>query len=158
MLCCFFIFQLPRAPRYLTLLAPPFPTRPPAGLHRHIVLARHVKGLVAANAKIDTRRGNHRFGNRHDLAFGKRCGVRSETGAQPLALRDVEQGEAFEEGDALGVAAGLARAFLLGLGGEAVGIDHGGAAPTLAASARSEERRVGKECVRTCRSRWSPYH
>src|SRR3546814_3509551 len=30
----------------------------------------------------------------------------------------------------------------------------------LAGSAddRSEERRVGKECVRTCRSRWSPYH
>src|SRR3546814_7928764 len=27
-------------------------------------------------------------------------------------------------------------------------------APTL----RSEERRVGKECVSTCRSRWSPYH
>src|SRR3546814_19618750 len=25
-------------------------------------------------------------------------------------------------------------------------------------NARSEERRVGKECVRTCRSRWSPYH
>src|SRR3546814_18571695 len=26
------------------------------------------------------------------------------------------------------------------------------------ASGRSEERRVGKECVSTCRSRWSPYH
>src|SRR3546814_1827606 len=26
------------------------------------------------------------------------------------------------------------------------------------AQARSEERRVGKECVSTCRSRWSPYH
>src|SRR3546814_15636386 len=25
-------------------------------------------------------------------------------------------------------------------------------------SDRSEERRVGKECVSTCRSRWSPYH
>src|SRR3546814_16298144 len=25
-------------------------------------------------------------------------------------------------------------------------------------STNSEERRVGKECVRTCRSRWSPYH
>src|SRR3546814_13356024 len=25
-------------------------------------------------------------------------------------------------------------------------------------SGRSEERRVGKECVSTCRSRWSPYH
>src|SRR3546814_5134298 len=28
----------------------------------------------------------------------------------------------------------------------------------LAASLRSEERRVGKECVSTCRFRWSPYH
>src|SRR3546814_18869012 len=26
------------------------------------------------------------------------------------------------------------------------------------AKGRSEERRVGKECVSTCRSRWSPYH
>src|SRR3546814_20178537 len=26
------------------------------------------------------------------------------------------------------------------------------------ATPRSEERRVGKECVSTCRSRWSPYH
>ena len=25
-------------------------------------------------------------------------------------------------------------------------------------SRRSEERRVGKECLRLCRSRWSPYH
>ena len=25
-------------------------------------------------------------------------------------------------------------------------------------AARSEERRVGKECTATCRSRWSPYH
>src|SRR3546814_15392300 len=33
---------------------------------------------------------------------------------------------------------------------------------TLAVTAdqgtRSEERRVGKECVSTCRSRWSPFH
>src|SRR3546814_13147016 len=29
----------------------------------------------------------------------------------------------------------------------------GGSAPI-----RSEERRVGKECVSTCRSRWSPHH
>src|SRR3546814_13790472 len=33
-------------------------------------------------------------------------------------------------------------------GGERVGF----------AEVRSEERRVGKECVSTCRSRWSPYH
>src|SRR3546814_2897072 len=31
-------------------------------------------------------------------------------------------------------------------------LTHGGIAN------RSEERRVGKECVSTCRSRWSPYH
>src|SRR3546814_2111165 len=28
----------------------------------------------------------------------------------------------------------------------------------LRCNRRSEERRVGKECVSTCRSRWSPYH
>src|SRR3546814_8375791 len=27
-----------------------------------------------------------------------------------------------------------------------------------ARQSRSEERRVGKECVSTCRYRWSPYH
>ena len=29
---------------------------------------------------------------------------------------------------------------------------------TVAWAGRSEERRVGKECLRLCRSRWSPYH
>src|SRR3546814_5417256 len=31
-------------------------------------------------------------------------------------------------------------------------------APATMKVERSEERRVGKECVSTCRSRWSPYH
>src|SRR3546814_15141538 len=31
-------------------------------------------------------------------------------------------------------------------------------APGNMTSVRSEERRVGKECVSTCRSRWSAYH
>src|SRR3546814_19722701 len=30
--------------------------------------------------------------------------------------------------------------------------------PRIIEVRRSEERRVGKECVSTCRSRWSPYH
>src|SRR3546814_11256487 len=30
--------------------------------------------------------------------------------------------------------------------------------PLLLTTGSSEERRVGKECVSTCRSRWSPYH
>src|SRR3546814_10847934 len=33
-----------------------------------------------------------------------------------------------------------------------------GHAKAYLAYSRSEERRVGKECVSTCRSRWSPYH
>src|SRR3546814_13334272 len=33
-----------------------------------------------------------------------------------------------------------------------------GAVSRLGIFLRSEERRVGKECVSTCRSRWSPYH
>src|SRR3546814_6383667 len=38
--------------------------------------------------------------------------------------------------------------------------NHGARQSPLARSisTRSEERRVGKECVSTCRSRWSPYH
>ena len=31
-------------------------------------------------------------------------------------------------------------------------------AAVVSVPARSEERRVGKECRRLCRSRWSPYH
>src|SRR3546814_12374225 len=33
-----------------------------------------------------------------------------------------------------------------------------GESPLAYLAMRSEERRVGKECVSTCRSRWSPYH
>src|SRR3546814_15601988 len=42
------------------------------------------------------------------------------------------------------------------------GEDAGAISPPAAAKGngapRSEERRVGKECVSPCRSRWSPYH
>src|SRR3546814_15573055 len=51
------------------------------------------------------------------------------------------------------------------LGEQFVHADHvqpldtaGGKAVKTVQADRSEERRVGKECVSTCRSRWSPYH
>src|SRR3546814_3994012 len=46
------------------------------------------------------------------------------------------------------------------LGGPGTSLEELRAAPSREYTpfARSEERRVGKECVRTCRSRWSPYH
>src|SRR3546814_1789669 len=40
----------------------------------------------------------------------------------------------------------------------ALALDRTGIALCGAIVLRSEERRVGKECVSTCRSRWSPYH
>ena len=55
----------------------------------------------------------------------------------------------------------------VGRGGDAFGDTsflsrHGGGPPpeprAPPAGARSEERRVGKECRIGCRSRWSPYH
>src|SRR3546814_6244062 len=46
----------------------------------------------------------------------------------------------------------VAAAHALGIGQDRWVFLHAGASAT-----RSEERRVGKECVSTCRSRWSPY-
>src|SRR3546814_16736013 len=40
----------------------------------------------------------------------------------------------------------------------ALGRFHTAPWPLPTSDLRSEERRVGKECVSTCRSRWSPYH
>src|SRR3546814_6377572 len=47
-----------------------------------------------------------------------------------------------------------------GFGGKETQANSFAALAALAAqiTGRSEERRVGKECVSTCRSRWSPYH
>src|SRR3546814_3388361 len=42
------------------------------------------------------------------------------------------------------------------LGYDTILVEDGAA--TTSPDYRSEERRVGKECVSTCRSRWSPYH
>src|SRR3546814_5849013 len=43
------------------------------------------------------------------------------------------------------------KTFVIKYGGHAMGDE-------ALAAGRSEERRVGKECVSTCRSRWAPYH
>src|SRR3546814_10845453 len=48
-----------------------------------------------------------------------------------------------------------AKAGRAGIGNRALGSNP---QPTEIVYMRSEERRVGKECVSTCRSRWSPYH
>src|SRR3546814_15111222 len=47
---------------------------------------------------------------------------------------------------------------LVGVEGIGIGQNALARAAKYARERRSEERRVGKECVSTCRSRWSPYH
>src|SRR3546814_11170637 len=47
--------------------------------------------------------------------------------------------------------------YLVALGASVRTINHEGTA-VAGDGTRSEERRVGKECVSTCRSRWSPSH
>src|SRR3546814_19532149 len=75
-----------------------------------------------------------------DLAVGSDEAVRPHIGAKTQVI-DLKGGF---------VSPGLTDAHLHNEGG-GPGID-------LSQARRSEERRVGKECVSTCRSRWSPYH
>src|SRR3546814_878960 len=66
------------------------------------------------------------------FALGKRRGIGRQPGAQPLALRDIEHGEALEERHCLGVATLARSPLFLRLGSEAVGIDDGHATLALA--------------------------
>src|SRR3546814_19221731 len=65
---------------------------------------------------------------------------------------------AMENGIATGFfdPAGVADGIVMGL--RIVGNEIVGCVSETIAPRSSEERRVGKECVSTCRSRWSPYH
>src|SRR3546814_7575099 len=113
-------------------------------------------GAVAATARW--RIGNGRTGN---LGYGALVHVATPSAAdlvdpadpgappppfpgilrvrQPLPARDGTDPETIEEVRQLAPRAFQAEQF-------------------RAVTERSEERRVGKECVSTCRSRWSPYH
>src|SRR3546814_15448828 len=56
------------------------------------------------------------------------------------------------------IAAVALRRHVLAQGGDGLARDHLAADGSLDGDLRSEERRVGKECVSTCRSRLSQYH
>src|SRR3546814_12065295 len=87
----------------------------------------------------------------------RRAETRRKVAARQLAELHPEQGSAFEPD-------GGRRGREMLLDDLARGARRKGIAATRKIGAghrlrdRSEERRVGKECVSTCRSRWSPYH
>src|SRR3546814_16421937 len=85
----------------------------------------------------------------HSMAFGPEAGLRLvDEIADAAMLRNYAPLPA-ARGD-----------FLLRAGrrDEAKAAFEAAAALTANERERSEERRGGKECVSTCRSRWSPYH
>ena len=55
------------------------------GLRRnlHIIMRGYIEGTVAADAEIDARCGNNRFGDGHDLAFGERRGAGGDRWSKP---------------------------------------------------------------------------
>src|SRR3546814_17947430 len=87
---------------------------------------------------------------RTDTLFPYTTLFRSDDVLQPLAL-DRQLGAALII--IVGKATGLARQLL----DESIAVLQS-VSVKHRESRRSEERRVGKECVSTCRSRWSPYH
>src|SRR3546814_15309494 len=84
------------------------------------------------------------FGEQRDLEFAQRDFIE----VVGLATVEVAQVATHRRGDMLAQRRTRAAAGLGAHGLRTFGVQ----------AWRSEERRVGKECVSTCRSRWSPYH
>src|SRR3546814_15757561 len=101
--------------------------------------------IVSAVRTPGGRKGG-RLRNWHpvDLAAEVLAEVVNRTGIDPVRIDDVILGCVGQIG---GQAANIARNAVLSAG-----------FPETVPATRSEERRVGKECVSTFRSRWSPYH
>src|SRR3546814_14466845 len=91
--------------------------------------------VCSSDLEVEQQAGDDTVGNGHLVAAP----------AQPAAghLQPI-----VDAGGTLGRRLGKSRV----IGSEILGMDQPGE------GVRSEERRVGKECVSTCRSRWSPYH
>src|SRR3546814_19505688 len=88
-------------------------------------------------------------------AFESAARIMKESDAAGVKL---EGGEAMAETIAFLSARGIPVCAHVGLTPQAVNAlgGYGARGKSEAAAERSEERRVGKECVSTCRSRWQP--
>ena len=98
----------------------------------HHIERRNVESLIAADVEVDACRLDERLNARLDHAGRRRWRDGLDLLGQSFALRRVEHGEAFQEGDSVGFLAGVARTLFLVVGDEAVGIDDSRAAFALA--------------------------
>src|SRR3546814_18947080 len=122
--------------------------RPPISV-RHVY---HLQGqrLAFQGQALGAAREQHWFaGLEPELTAGILLGGE---GREDVVIIDDAVLENFNKGGALVLVRGLQH-----VGQMLADVDRAGN-ETPGRSERSEERRVGKECVRTCRSRWSPYH
>src|SRR3546814_15602973 len=92
-----------------------------------------------------------------DLDLSSRNGPTDTGATTPLILTAALARKLFPEGGALGghlrdADSGASKRYVV------IGIVRHLLRDQVGELDRSEERRVGKECVRTCRSRWWPYH
>src|SRR3546814_14462786 len=105
---------------------------------RHQVALARLAVAGHENARRPSEEHGERHGSAAELAFQQR-----EVQVAQASAADFLRQVGGEEADVAALAGDLQAQFAR----------HG-----ALALPRSEERRVGKECVRTCRSRWSPYH
>src|SRR3546814_9878296 len=98
-----------------------------------------------------------RAADRIGVVVGELPGGHADPGAQPIeAVRIAELGVALVVHRGLAAADVVRRTAVLMQPGIADAAVDGAVGNDVVM--RSEERRGGKECVSTCRSRWSPYH
>src|SRR3546814_11953315 len=92
--------------------------------------------------------------------LGLRGGLEPAKAHEDNAASHVPAGGPQMDWDNLKVALAISRTGSLTQAAQMLGIDQSTAGPRLSAleGDSSEERRVGTECVSTCRSRWSPFH
>src|SRR3546814_1298228 len=105
----------------------------------HIVGAGRFVGAVAADAESNAGRGYQRFDPGFDQTGQWRRRNDGQLLRQVIALLRIEDREALQKRDRLGVLAGLAGALFLVVRHEAVGIDDGGAVLALADIAAERE-------------------
>ncbi|MET4386696.1 hypothetical protein ABIB73_002441 [Bradyrhizobium sp. F1.4.3] len=100
--------------------------------HLHIIFRRHIKGAIATYAEVDSGRLDQSIDRRLNHAGWRWWRSGYDVRSQPVALIEIENGEALQKWNSLCLLAGLVYAALFVDRHKAVGVNDGRAALTLA--------------------------